>query len=76
LQLIFAGKDYPGGLEYIRNKAKPQFFALKNEQDAKVIKAALEKGEYILTEIQGLTRLHKYRTLKKKYYSDHQVPPD
>jgi hypothetical protein len=35
-RLMFVGRDYPGGLDLVRQKAKPQFFALKDERDEKV----------------------------------------
>ena len=42
----------------------------KNVSDPKDIETLLARGEYIVKELEALYMLRKYRTLKKRYYSD------
>ena len=37
-QIIFSGRNYPGGLDYIRKRAKEEFFKNKDVQDPEEIK--------------------------------------
>ncbi len=66
--MLWAGKDYPGGLTQVREKAKKQFFAMRDERDPEAIQKAIAKGEYILSEIEAMNSFHKYRHLRRSYY--------
>jgi len=66
-QILWTGKDYPGGLDVVRTKAKQQFFENRFVEDPTKLQAAFAKGEYILKELEALNKFHKYRTLKKRY---------
>jgi len=66
-QLIFAGRDYPGGLSEVRNKAKEEFHKLEFSTDELEIKKALANGRWWLKEIQSISQFHKYREMKKRY---------
>mmetsp|Transcript_52874 Transcript_52874/g.87871 ORF Transcript_52874/g.87871 Transcript_52874/m.87871 type:complete len:83 (-) Transcript_52874:167-415(-) len=65
---LHAGKDYPGGLDFVRRRAKAAF--LKNSQATaeSKLQEALDKGWYVVGEIHALNKLHKYRSLRKSYY--------
>jgi hypothetical protein len=66
-QLIWAGRDYPAGLDKLRSGAKRAFFAKKDEKDPEKISQALRHGEFVLQELEALVKLHKYRSLQKQY---------
>lgn len=68
--LLFMGKDYPiqsGGYKKFQNKLKLAFLntTINNEQDLQV---ALDKGDYIVKELEALYFLTRYRDMKRKYY--------
>ena len=44
-QIIFTGRSYPGGLDYVRRKAKEEFAKYKDEKDPEKIKLALARGK-------------------------------
>ena len=54
------------GLDIVREKAKKQFFALKNEKDPEKISSAIARGEYVLGELEAFHKFHKYRTLRQR----------
>ena len=60
-QLIFAGREYPGGLAEIRNKTKAEYQKLEFSTDETEIKKAIANGRWWLKEIQSISRLHKYQ---------------
>jgi hypothetical protein len=43
VQLIWAGRDYPAGLDKLRPGAKRAFFAAKDETDPEKINQALQR---------------------------------
>jgi len=40
---LWAGKDYPGGFDNLRNGAKKAFFAMKEEKDPEKIQQAIAR---------------------------------
>jgi len=46
---------------------------MKNERDPTKIKEAIEKGCYIVREIEALNQFHKYRTLRNRYESTNEI---
>lgn len=46
---------------------------MKNEKDPAKITEGIERGKYIIKEIEAMHQLHKYRALKKSYYSSDPV---
>ncbi|KAF2076241.1 hypothetical protein CYY_002482 [Polysphondylium violaceum] len=68
--LMYLGRLSFLGVDYIRDKAKPQFMANSHLTDPKEINICLERTKYVIKEIEALNRLHKYRSLKKSY--DHE----
>lgn len=69
--LLFLGRDYPKGYEYFRARLKEAFLKNKDVTDSTQIEILLTRGQYIIKELEALYMLKKYRTLKKRYYSEH-----
>lgn len=67
-QIIFAGRDYPAGLDAVRTRAKQEFARNAHLTDNEQILEALARGRWYLRELEATNRLHKYRALKNRYY--------
>ncbi|XP_015912377.1 electron transfer flavoprotein regulatory factor 1 [Parasteatoda tepidariorum] len=68
--LLFLGRDYPKGYDYFRVRLKEAFLKNKDVKEAAQIEILLTRGQYIIKELEALYMLKKYRTLKKRYYSE------
>ncbi|KAG8176575.1 hypothetical protein JTE90_024238 [Oedothorax gibbosus] len=68
--LLFLGKDYPKGYDYFKTRLKESFLKNKEVKDKAQIEMLLTRGQYIIKELEALYMLKKYRTLKKRYYSE------
>lgn len=68
--LLHLGREYPQGYDYFRSRLKRAF--MKNQQvtDPKQIEVLIAHGNYVVKELEALYMLRKYRTLKRRYYSD------
>lgn len=66
-RFIIAGRAYPKGLEFVRNKAKEAFFANKDITGDIELKKAISKGRWWVKELHAISGLAKYRTMKKRY---------
>ncbi|XKL66520.1 hypothetical protein PGB90_009940 [Kerria lacca] len=66
--LLHLGKDYPQGFEYFRSRLKNAFQKNQAVSDKQEIQQLLNKGEYVIKELEALYMLKKYRTLKRRYY--------
>ena len=66
-RFIASGRVYPQGLDFIRQKAKQAFLANRDLHDELELKRAIAKGRHMVREINAISKLHKYRTLKKRY---------
>jgi len=65
---IVVGREYPGGLDVVRRKAKEYFKANAHLQTEEEIKAAVARGRwYLNNEIVGVIKLKKYRAMAKRY---------
>ena len=62
------GREYPLGYAYFRERTKSVFLKHKDEKDTVIIKDLIDKGYYVIREIEALYKLKKYRTLKRRYY--------
>ena len=67
-QLLYMGRDYPLGYAYFRERARGVFRKNKNETSIAKIRELLDRGWYVVGEIEALYKLKKYRTLKRRYY--------
>ena len=72
-RFILAGRNYPQGINYIREKAKTAIFANKLIVEELEIKKCVSKGRFWVREIMAISNLHKYRSLKKRYPTDDNV---
>lgn len=62
------GRDYPLGYSYFRQRAMAAFRRHRDERDPEKIQQLIDKGWYVVKEIEALYKLKKYRTLKRRYY--------
>ncbi len=69
-RFIFAGRDYPAGLNVVRKQVKKAFLENKNIEDELSLKKAIAKGRYHARELVAINQLHKYRQIKQRYYDD------
>lgn len=68
--LLHLGKDYPRGYDYFRSRLKAAFLKNKDMTDPVQIEMCIARGQYIIKELEALYMLKKYRTLRKRYYSE------
>ena len=66
-RLILAGKDYPGGIKLVRQRAKIEFYKNANIIDEFEIKKAINNGRWWVKEIYAINSFKKYREMKKRY---------
>ncbi|XP_057307352.1 LYR motif-containing protein 5A-like [Hydractinia symbiolongicarpus] len=69
-QLLYYGKDYPLGYDYFKPKLKTAFMKNRDVTDPVKIEELIERGNYIVKELEALYMLRKYRTMKRRYYPD------
>jgi len=74
VQILLLGRDYPDGLNYVRERAKREILKHRLESDPEKIKGGIAKIEYIIKEMEALIQLKKYRTLKRRYYDEDRQP--
>jgi len=73
-RILHAGKIYPQGLTSVRQQAKKAFFEKKDITDEVELRKAIAYGRYMVREMVAISHLHKYRKLRKDYYTP--APPD
>ena len=66
-RIIYVGREYPLGLNWVRDKAKTWFRQNAELTDEVEIRRAVAKGRFMVREMQAVIQLKKYRTLKKRY---------
>ncbi len=66
-RFIVAGESYPLGKHKVREQAKKAFFENRDLTDELEIKKAINKGRWWVKEVVAISKLHKYRSLKKNY---------
>ena len=69
-RLMLAGRDYPGGIELVRKKAKQEFHKNSILEDEFEIRKAVRIGRWWVKEIYAINCLKKYREMKKRYEND------
>ena len=62
------GREYPLGYQYFREKCKRAFEKHRHETDTQKVNELIQRGNYVLKEIEALYKLKKYRTIKRRYY--------
>lgn len=68
LQLLYLGREYPKGTTYFRERLKAAFTKNKDVTDPEKIQKLIERGEFVIKELEALYFLRKYRAMKKRYY--------
>ena len=66
-RFILAGRTYQGGFDSIRDKVKLEFMKnahLENDFD---VKKAIANGRYWVREANAISKLSKYRAMKRRY---------
>ena len=66
-RLIFAGRDYPQGVEFVRAEAKKAFRKNANLTEEIDILKAVNRGRYMVREIIAVIQFKKYRAMKNRY---------
>ena len=66
-RILTVGRDYPKGLDWVRDKAKAEFSKNAHLNDPIDIKRAVNYGRWQVKEMQGVIYLKKYRTLRSRY---------
>eukprot|EP01027_Heterolobosea_sp_BB2_P013548 GEZU01019536.1.p1 GENE.GEZU01019536.1~~GEZU01019536.1.p1 ORF type:complete len:107 (-),score=20.79 GEZU01019536.1:41-361(-) len=79
-ELFWIAQDYPGKpVNEVRNAIKRAFIKNRDLCTQEEIEKAIERGQFVLKEIQALISLKKYRTLKNRYYNteynNEETPP-
>ena len=67
---LIVGRDYPLGLQYVRNKAKTELRAHAGITDVVELKRAVNRGRWMVKEMMAVIQLKKYRKLNT-LYGDH-----
>ena len=55
------------GLEFVRLKARSAFVENRHLTDSVDIKKAIAKGRYWVRELNAVSKLAKYRAMKRRY---------
>ena len=66
-RFLLAGRNYPQGLAAVRERVKAGFKKNSHLTSEVTINKAVGKGRYWVREVIAISKLHKYRTLRKKY---------
>ena len=66
-RFIVAGRYYPDGLNSIKSKIKADFFKNRHLTSELEIKKAVANGRYWVREIIAISKLKKYRAMKRRY---------
>lgn len=64
------GIEWPQGFTHFRDRCKRSFLNNKDLNDSTAVEKCLQRGEYVIKEIEALYKLKKYRALKRRYYKD------
>lgn len=64
------GREYPLGYEYFRSRLKIAFRRNREVTDPQKIEGLINRGQFVVKELETLYMLKKYRTLKKRYYEE------
>ena len=68
-RVLVVGREWPGGLDYVRKKAKEEFRKNAHLTEESDIKRAVARGRwYVRNEMAGMIMLAKYRAMKRRYY--------
>ncbi len=66
-RILIAGRDYPLGLPYVREKAKAAIMKNCGITDILALKKAVRYGRWQVKEMMAVSQLRKYRQLRHRY---------
>lgn len=66
--LYHIGKEYPNGSLWFHERLKKAFAKNVHIKDEEKIRELIDRGNYVVKEIEALYRLRKYRAMKSRYY--------
>lgn len=66
-RFLLAGRNYPKGLAFVRQKAKEGFGEQRHLKDEVDIKKAVAKGRWWVRELNAISKLAKYRQMRERY---------
>ena len=69
-QFLHYGKDWPGTGGFIEYKRRLRMAFQRNAHltNQSDIEKAIQRGYFVINEIDALYKLKKYRTMKRRYY--------
>ncbi|PAV77788.1 hypothetical protein WR25_10985 [Diploscapter pachys] len=70
--LYYMGKEYPKGAQFFHERLKNAFKRNANVTEPKDVENLLERGEFVIKEIEALYKLRKYRAMKQRYYEENK----
>lgn len=69
------GREYPKGADYFASRLATAFRRNKDVQEPAEIKKLLERGQFVVKELEALYSIRKYRAMKQRYYDEPPPPP-
>mmetsp|Transcript_6324 Transcript_6324/g.19089 ORF Transcript_6324/g.19089 Transcript_6324/m.19089 type:complete len:83 (+) Transcript_6324:62-310(+) len=65
--MILACRRYPEDFSRSRERVKAAFRKNADVSSEDELQKCIDRGYYVVGEIEGMSALHKYRTMKKRY---------
>jgi hypothetical protein len=72
-KFLYYGIDYPQGYQYFRKRLKTSFVKNIHVQDENEIEMLIDRGKFVIKEIDALYKLKKYRAMRKNYYDEENI---
>jgi len=69
-RFLLAGRRYPEGMTAVRAKVKAAFLEHKGLTRELEIRKAVGKGRYWVREMNAISKLHQYRSIRRRYLDD------
>lgn len=66
-RMLLACRRYPEDYDVSRERLKRAFMKNREVEGEEAIRACVERGYFVVKEIEGMAALHKYRTMRKRY---------
>ena len=66
-RILTVGRDYPTGLDAVRERAKREFLKNAHVEDDLELRRCIAYGRYMVKEMIGVIQLKKYRSMRQRY---------
>jgi hypothetical protein len=66
--LLQYGKDYPAGYDFFRRGLRKAFLKNSSTDKQEEIDKLIDRGNFVIKELEALYMLRKYRFIKRNYY--------